>query len=150
MQLAFIDKDPVFDGNDDDVARDLSEGLLEGLRDCEKLNVIKIMGAILHPLFQNKKRMVASGICKALQYDAGRKELINQVCRVYDRLSSTDSVHLPAPIEHALNQWSSDEYEEDVLYVSPNNTLAEEELAKYESYNKYRFQPQLNPTKTLE
>ena len=67
----------MFDGNDDDVARDLSEDLLEGLRDCEKLNVMKIMGVILHPLFQNKKRMVVSGICTALQYDAGRKELIN-------------------------------------------------------------------------
>ena len=31
----------------------------------------------------------------------------------------------------------------------PNTTLAEEELAKYESYNKSRFQPQLKPTKTL-
>ena len=33
--------------------------------------------------------------------------------------------------------------------MSPNTTLAEEELAKYESYNKYRFQPQFKPTKTL-
>ena len=55
VQLAFSDKDPVFDGNDDDVARYLSEYLLEGLRDFEKLNGMKIMGAILHPLFQNKK-----------------------------------------------------------------------------------------------
>ena len=62
VRLAFCEKDPVFDGNDDDVARDLSEDLLEGLRYCEKLNVMKIMGAISHPLFQNKKRMVASGI----------------------------------------------------------------------------------------
>ena len=105
--------------------------MLKGLRDCEKLNIMKIKGAILHPLFQNNKRMVASGICTALQYDAGRKELIIQVCRVYDRLISTESVHLPAPIEHAPNKWSSDEDEEVVLYVSPNNTLAEEELANY-------------------
>ena len=33
--------------------------------------------------------------------------------------------------------------------MSPNTTLAEEELAKYESYNKSRFQSQLKPTKTL-
>ena len=62
MRLAFSEKDPVFYGNDDDVARDLSEDLLEGLRYCEKLNVMKIMGAILHPLFKNNKQMVASGI----------------------------------------------------------------------------------------
>ena len=93
--------------------------------------------------------MVASGICTPIQYYTGRKELINRVCSVYDRLSSTGSVHIPVPTEHAPNQWSSDEDEEAVIYVSPNTTLAEEELSKYESYNKSRFQPQLKPTKTL-
>ena len=41
--------------------------------------------------------------------------MINRVWRVYDRLISTESVHLSAPIDHAPNQWSSDEDEEAVL-----------------------------------
>jgi hypothetical protein len=46
------------------------------LKDCATLNVMKIMGAIVNPLFKNKKHMMDAGLCTELQYEAGKAELI--------------------------------------------------------------------------
>ena len=37
--------------------------IMAGLADDDKLQDVKIMGAIVHPLFQIKLRMVAAGLC---------------------------------------------------------------------------------------
>ena len=53
------------DENSEDVEDDtnIESGLLKGLKDRWKLNLMKIMCAIAHPLFQNKQQMIASIIC---------------------------------------------------------------------------------------
>ena len=40
-----------------------------GLVDCSTLPDMLIMGAILNPMFQNKVRMVKSGMCTEEQYE---------------------------------------------------------------------------------
>ena len=47
-------------------------GMMAGFTDADKLQDVKIMGAIVHPLFQIKLRMVAAGLCTETQYEAGR------------------------------------------------------------------------------
>ena len=69
-----MEHDPDFAGDYNSVAADCQFELEIGLRHCAKLNVMKIMGVMCHPLFQNKRHMVASGLCTEKQYDSGRKE----------------------------------------------------------------------------
>ena len=45
-----------------------------GLTPASSLNVMKIMGAIVHPLLHNKKRMVAAGLCTDGQYESGKTD----------------------------------------------------------------------------
>ena len=61
------------------VGTNLDMDLLVGPKKCVTLNVMKIMGAMLHLIFQKKKRMVASGICTKSQYEAGKDELLNRI-----------------------------------------------------------------------
>ena len=43
------------------------------------------MGAILHPLFQNKKRMISSSICTESQFKAGHHdELLRRTARMLE------------------------------------------------------------------
>ena len=79
VHLAFMEKDTSFNGNDNSVATNLDMDLLVGLKKCATLNVMKIMGAMLHIFFQNKKRMVASGICTKSQYETGKDKLLNRI-----------------------------------------------------------------------
>ena len=41
--------------------------MMSGLTDDDKLQDVKIMGAIFHPLFQSKLRMVAADLCTETQ-----------------------------------------------------------------------------------
>ena len=66
VRLGYMERDPSYIGDYDKLATDCERELTEGLRHCQEINVMKIMGAILHPLFQNKKRMISSSICRNL------------------------------------------------------------------------------------
>ena len=61
------------------ISMDVDRDLKAELKDCNTLNVMKIMGAIVNPLFQNKKRMMAAGLCTELQYEHGTAELIRRI-----------------------------------------------------------------------
>ena len=37
--------------------------MMDGLTDDDKFQDVRIMGAIVHPIFQSKLRMVAAGLC---------------------------------------------------------------------------------------
>jgi hypothetical protein len=54
--------------------------LMAGLSHCKKLPDMKIMGALIHPLFQSKQlRVIDAGLCTRSQYDAGYDELIDHM-----------------------------------------------------------------------
>ena len=59
--LLFYQIDEYLEGVDDDTNK--KEDTLKGLKDTKKLNVVKIIGSIVHSLFHNKQRMIASGTC---------------------------------------------------------------------------------------
>ena len=64
--------------------------MMAGLTDSNKLQDVKIMGAIVHPLFQSKIRMVAAGRCTETQYEAGRSYLLDiMACYFEGRDEST-------------------------------------------------------------
>ena len=92
--------------------------------------------------------MVASGICTASQYEAGKDKLLDHIARSYDLSGSVDGV-VPTAANQTSNQWSDDDDNEEAVFVSPNLIMAETELANYELYDKSRYQPVLKPTKTL-
>jgi len=129
----------------------LDMDLKEGLQDCAQLNAMKIMGAILHPLFQNKKRMIASGICTDKQYEAGKKELLSRISRMLDTSSATGQGSTTAPKgDRPKNVWSDDDDDDDdVVVVSPSMKLAQDELTLFEKHNKTRYLPKMKPTKSL-
>jgi hypothetical protein len=81
VRLEIMEKDPDYDGYYDEVSHDISLPLTIGLRDVAELNAMKMMGALCNPLFQNKKRMVASGLCTEEQYELGKSELLKRMCQ---------------------------------------------------------------------
>ena len=54
LRLELMEHDPDFVGDYNSIAADCQLDLGIGLRHCAKLNVMKIMGAMCHPLFQQK------------------------------------------------------------------------------------------------
>ena len=129
-----IDEDSA--GVDDDI--DIELDLLKGLKDRQKLNIIKIMGAIVHPLFQNKQRMIASGICTDSRYETWRDELSNRMTRHYESNSYSNDVYLLDNNANYKNEWSDDDNDDDIL-MSQASTKAKEELRQYDKWKKVDF-----------
>jgi hypothetical protein len=90
-RLALMEHNPDFAGDYNSVVADCQFELEIGLRHCAKLNVLKIMDdALCHPLFQNKRRMVASSLCTEKQYDSGKKELIRRIAHFDEGQTASD------------------------------------------------------------
>ena len=143
------EKDPDFEGSYDQVAVDLELPLTEGLREVAELNVMKMMGALCNPLFQNKRRMIASGLCTTEQYEAGKAELLKRMCRYIEGSSANKAIVLPSQgANHTGNEWSSGE-EEDELFVSPYMEEAVKEFEKFGKCNRSQFLPKMQNTKCL-
>ena len=64
---------------------DVKASFMAGLVEAEELHEIKIVGALLNPLYQNEARMIAGGLCTKPQYDAGLEELLDRLARHYER-----------------------------------------------------------------
>eukprot|EP00804_Cyclotella_cryptica_P019955 CCRYP_007840-RA/>CCRYP_007840-RA protein AED:0.04 eAED:0.11 QI:0/0/0/0.66/1/1/3/0/292 len=121
-----------------------------GLRDCAKLNVMKIVGALCHPLFRNKKSMIASGLCIEKQYDSGRKELIKCIAHFLEGPTAMNEVTITSKgMYHQFTEWSSEESDDNAISVSPAMELAQKEFETFEKYSKTRFLPVMEKTKTL-
>ena len=107
-----------------------------GLRDGAEFNVMKMMGALFNPLFQNKKKMLASGLCTDGQYEAGRMELLKCMCQFIEGSSANQAIVIPSQGgNHTGNEWYSGE-EDDELFVSPYMEQAVKEFEKYEKCNR--------------
>lgn len=107
VRLEIMEKDPDYDGNYDEVSPDINLPLTIGIRDVAELNVMKMMGALCNPLFQNKKRMVASGLCTDEQYESGKSELLKRMCHFIEGSSAGKTVLLPTQGgAHSGNEWS--------------------------------------------
>ena len=131
------------------ISMDVDRDLKAELKDCNTLNVMKIMGAIVNPLFQNKKRMMAAGLCTELQYEHGTAELIRRIARAYDRIEG--AVEIVNDPNRTRNEWSSsdDDNAGAISIVTLSTKKAANELDVYLSYMKSKYQPTMEPTKTL-
>lgn len=85
------------------ILMDVDRDLKAELKNCNTLNVMKIMGAIVNPLFQNKNRMMAAGLCTELQYKHGKAELIRRIARAYDRIEG--AVEIVNDPNENKNEW---------------------------------------------
>lgn len=45
------------------VDKDINQKLMASLVDCDSINEIKIMGAIVNAIFQKVRRMMSAGLC---------------------------------------------------------------------------------------
>ena len=116
--------------------------VMAGLEHCEELMPIKIMAAIIHPLFQKKQRMVMSGLCTDEQYEAGWEELLDRLSGYYER-----SENAPQPRKKAGNKW--DQFNDGGDLQTSARRKAEEELKRYKGWSAGNFLPDMAPTKVL-
>jgi hypothetical protein len=103
-----------------------------------------IMGAILNPMFQNKVRMVKSGMCTEEQYEAGKVEIMDRMERYYERQIVVDSDS--GVEESGGNEW--DILLPDTGEDSPGKKAAME-LDKYFRWTHGVYQPKMEPVKVL-
>ena len=122
---------------------------MSGLLHCKTLNKIQMMGAIVHPLFQNKKRMMESGLCTSSQYNAGEDELLRRLTLVKEFLSgSSDVVILPSG-SGKTNKWDDSDDDDDDMFLSPSTKDANDELGKFYKWKKVQLLPTLSSKKTI-
>ena len=112
--------------------------VMAGLEHCEELMPIKIMAAIIHPLFQNKQCMVMSGLCTDEQYETGWEELLDRLSRYYER-----SENAPQPRKKAGNKW--DQFNDGGDLQSSARRKAEEELKDIRGGLRVTFCPIWHP-----
>ena len=84
--------------------KDVDSGMMATLTDDGKLQDFKIMGAIFHPIFESKPRMVAVGLCTEMRYEAGRSDFWGRISYYFDGRDESPAVLLD-PVER-------DEYDE--------------------------------------
>ena len=152
VRLLFFQRMDTDDNNDiNNLDADITAELMEGLVDSPSLPEIKIMGAIIHPLFQNEARMVGSGLCTESQYKAGFAELLDRITRAYESMGGHDEVRAQVSISTISNQRGNkwDDSNENAYQMSPSSRKAQDELALFDTYKRGKFQPELHPTKTL-
>ena len=127
--------------------KDTSADLLVGLKDADCLSKTKMMGALLHPLFNSKKRMLAAGLCTESQYDAGLVELLELVTDYYARLEGNDNVIVLC--NDNGDEWD-DDIDESADVVSPAARKASDEWKKYCTIYKHSsVLPEVKPHSVL-
>jgi len=109
---------------------------------------MKIMGAILNPIFHSELRMIEAHMCTAEQYEAGKVELLDRMERFYERqleIVSDSDGEAPAPAsKYDTIIYNSNHQDDD----SPSEK-AEKEFKKYCQYKQSVYQPKMEPKKKL-
>ena len=147
-RLQFYKTDPGERRNADQLDCDLSEGLFTGLVHCDSLNEIKIMGAIVHPLFQNVKRMVACDLCTRKQYSAGEAELLKRMIQMID-FSKPGTNNYATSKSKGGNEWDDSDDDETDIYASKASGTARDELQAFLNWKKGDYLPVMSNKKSL-
>ena len=134
------------------VDKDINQKLMAGLVDCNSINEIKIMGAIVNPMFQNVRRMMSAGLCTKKQHDAGEEELLRRMKQMID-YSILDNGNEPiknTTETKAGNEWDDSDNEYNNLNISKAAGSAREEIGVFYSWKHSKYLPIVSPTKILE
>ena len=109
VRLFFSKMVSVPGSNVNDIDHDLDEHLWVVLRYYPSVNFIKMMEDILNPLFQNKRRMVASGLFTDSQYDSGVIKLVDCMDCALENLDIRKHVIVLSYHNKVKNKWDGDE-----------------------------------------
>jgi hypothetical protein len=124
---------------------DLSASLMAGLENAPELNEMKILGALINPLFQCGPRMIDAGLCTEEQYESGKEELLDRMTRYHERKSETVTVVNDETLGKS-NKWSK--HHSQKSDDAPRNR-AEAEFDLFEKYNDAQYLPDMKPLKVL-
>jgi len=116
--------------------------------DCAKISDMKIIGAILNPIFHSKLQMVAAGMCTEKQYETGKVELLDRMERYYERQLEIDSDpdgEVPAP----TSKWDTIIYNSNLQDDDSPTTKADKEFKKFSRFKQGMYQPKMEPKKIL-
>ncbi len=67
-----------------DLDTDTAASFMTGLEDKKHSGDMKIMGALLHPLYRTKARMIEGVLCIEEQYMAGKEKLLDRLSHYYE------------------------------------------------------------------
>ena len=129
----------------DEYDADLTSKFMAGLEHSKKLSDIKIMGALLNPLYQNGERMVDAGLCTQEQLEAGRVELLDRIGRFYERTASPESDSESST--EKTNKYDSMTGPRDGKKTPLQR--AENEYKKYVQWNKFKHLPEMERFRVL-
>jgi hypothetical protein len=87
---------------------DIDSPFMAGLEDTAQLPDMKVMGALINPLYQNEIRMVTAGLLTAKQYSAGKEELLDRMS-CFHAMGSDSVAHavLGASSGSGGNKWDT-------------------------------------------
>ena len=68
---------------------DILQSLSEGLQNYQYINDMKIVGAILNPLFQCDEIMIKAGLYTKEKFQAGKEELLDCMAHFFEHKSET-------------------------------------------------------------
>ena len=99
---------------------------------------MKVMGALLLPLYQNSLRMIEAGLLTDIQYRAGKEELLDKMSCFH--AMSSDCVAITAGEASGGNKWDN----QDMHFldgIAAPRKKAEREYDAYLAYTHGMFQP---------
>ena len=85
---------------------DILQSLSSGLHNCQYINDMKIVGAILNPLFQCDERMIKARLCTKEKFQAGKEELLDHMACSFERESDAVVVEDYCATQIS-NKWSN-------------------------------------------
>ena len=129
-----------------DLDTDINTSIMAGLEDKKCLSEIKIMGALLNPLYQSKSRMIEGGLCTEHQYMAGKVELLDRLSHFYEGQEQ----EVTSAIRHeSTNEWDDIELLDSTNANKTPLQKAEDEYNLYCVYMQSSHLPRMEPSKLL-
>ena len=134
-------------GDHHDLNADIGSPLFEGLEEAEKLSPLMALGCLFHPLMQNEKRIVASGLIINGQAKHVVQDLLTIMEQHYEgrvgkEMTATLTEHM-----NAGNEYST---AEDFIYRQ--QTPKKKAIEEWNMYRHWRlplYQPVMEATKVI-
>ena len=117
--------------------KDVAAPLMAGLVASRELSEVKMMGGIIHPLFQGRKKMVLAGLCTSEQFRAGRSALLGRITRYYESKDAKPAALIVPQERHEFD-------EDEVSDLSPYIKNAQDELILYNTYKSFAYLPEMS------
>ena len=138
-RLSFFEYDLCEDQGQNDVDRDTQVPLMDGLSPQDSLNQIKMIGAIVNPVFQNFKWIEAAKLCTKEQYIEGKNKLLTRMKQMINFSNSDSTVLVDDGSENVGNKWDQPDNQYDNLATSESTLTTQNELKIFYDQKSGRF-----------